>query len=160
MRKWKNQEMSIYAACAGSSVMMMKIKIIFLLLVILIAAGCKKADSASAADSLIEQARQAAKDAVQGIAPNESESPQIVIPAQQQQPSQSFSQNDVSPEIISRNYAASCMLERYKVLNSYCKGKTFWVKQATLISWYVPYAVVLLVLAIALFLLWLWRRNH
>lgn len=137
----------------------MKHKILFVLVALVLVSGCKKSsDSIPDSSSLIEQARHAAQQALSNATIPES-GQQIVIPPQQiQQSPQTTMQGS---DVISKNYIAPCTLQKYKVLNVYCKGKTFWGKQSTLASWYVPYSLVLFVLVVFVvyFIIKLWNRN-
>lgn len=122
--------------------------------------GCKsKESSAPTSQSLIEQAKQAAQQALSNATIPESEQ-QLVIPPQSQQV-QSPQTTMQGSDVIDKNYIAPCTLQKYKVLNTYCKGKTFWVKQSTLTSWYVPYSLVLFALAVITiyFIIKLMNRN-
>ena len=129
---------------------------ILLVLLILFLASCKKSAEPSIADSIdsqIEAVREKASEVVEGINKTiqpEPETQTVYVQVPQQ---------EASSEVISMTYESPCVLKKYRVLNSYCGAKTFWHNQSTLLSWYVPYAVVLLALAAAVFVIWLIRRN-
>lgn len=141
---------------------MKKNNLVWIIVLLMLLVGCKsKADSSvPTSESLIEQARQAAQAAIDNATIPESEQ-QIVIPPQSVQ--QQIPQAGLwgSNAVITKDYIAPCKLQKYKILNAYCKGKTFWIKQSTLTSWYVSYSIVLFLLL--LFVIWfiikLWNQR-
>lgn len=64
-----------------------------------------------------------------------------------------------SDTIITIGYVSPCLVQNWKVLNIYCKGKTFWHNQSTLLSWYVSYSLVLFALLIAIIIIWHMMRK-
>lgn len=142
---------------------MRKKLIIILLLVFLF--GCKKVSNTTGGieniGNQIAAVKDSAAEAISQSLNNSGQPSQIVyLPPEQQmmvQQNQVFQSNDV----ISKDYRPSCMLQKYRFLNSYCGAKAYWNKQSTLLSWYLPYWFVLgmLFLAILFFIWWLWSRG-
>ena len=137
--------------------------LILLALFILFISSCSKAapdirEQPNSFDSQLAAIKEKAQSVASGIGSNASNpEEQIVIPPPQQQEQQS---NIISTSnIFSPNYRASCIVEKYKVLNKYCGMKTFWVQQSELTSWYIPYYIVLLALAVIAFVLWMGRNK-
>lgn len=139
-------------------------KISFILVIavlLLLLSGCKKSATTQSAappdatESLIEQARQAAKDVLsQDNATTAGQTQTMILPPS---PQQAFQGNDV----VSRSYVAPCSIQKYKGLNLYCKGKNVWHNYSTITSWYVPYTIVLFLLFV--FIIWaaikLWKSR-
>lgn len=135
-----------------------KIWIFALLLIIVILSGCKKAGDAigSAKDEISQLAEQASQ-ASPIIITGEGNNTQIVISAAQQ-PQQNFQTTDV----LSPDYKAPCILQKFAVLNLYCKGKTLFVQQSETLSWHIPYGFVLfVVIVLFIWFIWdLWRKRQ
>lgn len=137
-------------------------KIIFMFFVIVIlAASCKKASDSSGVigdiTSQIVYVRESAAEAINNTAaaiPQLPQDQQAVYAPQEQQSSYG---NDA----IAKSYRSPCILQKYRFLNSYCGVKNYWGKQSTLLSWYLPYWLILgmLFLAMLFFIWWLWSRG-
>lgn len=132
---------------------------LLILLLFLFIIGCKKAATEpDSLDSQIQAIKEKAQAITESSAANatkeaiESSAQTILVPIPQQQ--------QISPDIVSKTYKAPCLLEKYKVLNIYCRGKNVWHNYSTVTSWYLPYAWVLLALVIAGFIIWRLRKNH
>lgn len=136
--------------------------VILACMLLLLLAGCKKDVTAPSEagvpslDSQIQDIKDSALDALNGTLGESVEGEEgqtVFFPAPSGE--QSFGST------ISQQYASSCLLAKYRFLNKYCSFKNFWHNQSILLSWYIPYSIVLFLLFI--FLIWLgiylWGRR-
>ena len=138
----------------------MKKSIIIALLFVILVIGCKKtAISPEAAPDepagIDEKLKELIDDAKEIVALNETQQQQdiqtVYVPVA-----------EASDEYaISKAYTHPCKLEKYKVLNLYCGFMTYWKKQSTLTSWYVPYSVIFFIVLVFIlyFAVKLWRSR-
>ena len=135
-------------------------KLLILLLLLALIASCKKATDTAA--GIKDQVSQLADKAGQVTAPiiitGEGNQTQIIIPAQPQKPQQQFQTSNV----LSPDYIAPCILQKFTILNWYCSGKTLFIQQSTSLSWHIPYWLILLLLLIfaVWFIIQLWKRRN
>ena len=132
------------------------------IIVLLLIVSCKKTDvnaplpqsqDAFSLDEQLQKVKDAAASTLNGtLGGEEGQTVFVPAPGQTQQP---------GSNAVSRGYISPCIVSKYKVLNKYCSFKNFWHNQSTLLSWYVPYSIVLFILF--LFLVWLsvhlWRQR-
>lgn len=135
---------------------------VIIIMFVLLIAGCSKAQQTT------QQIKDRTDAEIEKITENIGSVPEVTaenITSVIQQEGQTVyvplppQQLDSGQGAIYKSYKSSCVVERYKGLNIYCGAKNFWHNQATLLSWYIPYALVLLVLIIVVFLLWLKSRH-
>ena len=138
--------------------------LILLMLFVVILSGCKKAGElpANAADSIsaqVDAIKASAENAVVGALPNETQQDSAASTQTMYLPQDAAAQDS---NIILQSYTIPCRLQRFTFLNKYCGFKNYWSKQSTLLSWYLPYWIVLLFLfiAIVIFLWNLWKGRN
>ena len=142
----------------GDRMIAKNMQIIALFLLLLLLVSCKKAETAAAPppsepasplDSVISEIRKAAGNLTEQ--PSEQPSQTVYVPVETQQPDGT----------ITKNYRSQCLVQKYKGLNVYCKFKSFWHNQSSLLSWYIPYSFVAFVafILIILIIIWLWRNK-
>ena len=131
-----------------------KFALVVFAVIVLFLLGCKKqanAPNEGSVDEALKKIKETAKEIVNETLPKaEGESSQVV-----------YLPESSKGSILNQDYKSPCAVERYRGLNVYCKSKTFWHNQSTLLSWYIPYSIVsLLVFIFAVVIVWhLWRNR-
>ena len=137
-------------------------QLVIVLIVLIDLTGCKSKDTSispptqeASTDSVLQKIKETAQQITSSETANitgeviQQAGQTVFVPIEQKAPDGT----------ISPNYKSPCMVERYRGLNIYCRGKTFWHNQSTLLSWYIPYSLVLLILFILMLVLWWIKRN-
>ena len=133
-----------------------KLALVGFVVIVIILSGCKKqadAPKEGSVDEALKGIKEAAKEIVSGVnetLPKEEESSQTV-----------YLPESPKGSTLNQNYKSPCALDKYRGLNTYCKSKTFWHNQSTLLSWYIPYSIVsLLAFILVVVIVWhLWRNR-